>query len=234
LRGLLEVVSEKEAKEMVRYTIRLQMEGLWENGLDLLHALERDAAFMINGAPRIDDPEGKRSTAQSKIMGEVITTCLATDAGEMEAVCINVVYYVLEGRKPEKWTKADTPERTTERLRSKKGVKTLEEKDKEVIEARKARRYVPPKESNVGAGKYEREMIRRLKEEPSVRMALATELGARVVGEPPKASGVICPSCGKKSIWFYIDVDRMTTARCNHQNSCGYWGSLYDLARAIH
>ena len=133
MRGLLEVVSEKEAKEMVRYTIRLQMEGLWENGLDLLHALERDAAFMINGAPRIDDPEGKRSTAQSKIMGEVITTCLATDAGEMEAVCINVVYYVLEGRKPEKWTKADTPERTTERLRSKKGVKTLEEKDKEAF-----------------------------------------------------------------------------------------------------
>ena len=234
MRGLLEVVTEKEAKEMVRYTINLQRVGLWENGLDLLHALERDAAFMINGAPRIDDPEGKRSAAQSKIMGEVIVSCLATDTDEMEAVCTNAVYYVLEGRKPERWTKAETPGNASERLRAKKGVQTFDEKDKAVREARKARRYTPPKELDVGAGKYEREMMRRLREEPSVRMALAKELGAKVVGEPPKASGVICPSCGKKSVWFYIDVDRMTTARCNHQNSCGYWGSLYDLARAIH
>lgn len=234
MRGLLEVVSEKEAKEMVRYTIKLQMVGLWETGIDLLHALERDAAFIINGAPRIDDPDGKRSVAQSKIMGEVITTCLATDTDEMEAVCINVVDYVLKGKKPEQWTKAEAPGNASERLRAKKGVQTFDEKEQAVIEARKARRRNPPRQKEVGAGNYEREMMRRLKEDPAVRMALAKELGAKVVGEPPKASGVICPSCGKRSIWFYIDVDRMTTARCNHQNSCGYWGSLYDLARAIH
>ena len=76
-------------------------------------------------------------------------------------------------------------------------------------------------------------MILRLRTNPAVRMAFAKEIGARVAGEPPKATGVFCPKCGKKSIWFYIDVDRMNTARCNHQNSCGYWGSLYDLARAI-
>ena len=59
-RKLLDVITEKEAREVVRYTILLEQAGLWENALDLMHALSMEGAFLINGSPRIDDPEGKR------------------------------------------------------------------------------------------------------------------------------------------------------------------------------
>lgn len=232
-RQLLDVLNEKEARELVKYTIKLEEQGRWESGLELLRALEAEGAFLINGAPRIDDPEGRRPQEEAQNTGEAITACLATDMDMLEAVCTNVVYYVIQGIKPTRWTECETPGNASARLQEVKGVKTFKKEDEDAQKAREARRRRPPKDYGVERNHYEREMMKRLREEPAVRMALAKELGAKVVGEPPKASGVVCPSCGKKSIWFYIDVDRMTTARCNHQNSCGYWGSLYDLARAI-
>ncbi len=232
-RKLLEVINEKEARELVKYTILLEQSGLWENSLDLMHALSKEGAFLINGSPRIDDPEGRRSRQDAEVMGQIITTCMAVECDELEAVCKNVIAWVKRGVKPTRWTEAETPGNARQRLKEGLPAKTYEQVAKEDKEQREKRRKRAIKPLDVNASNYEREMMARLRREPAVRAAMARELGAKVAGEPPKASGIVCPSCGKKSIWFYIDVDRMTTARCNHQNSCGYWGSLYDLARAI-
>ena len=232
-RKLLEVINEKEARELVKYTILLEQSGLWENALDLVHALASEGAFLINGAPRVDDPEARRSQQEAEMMGEIITACMATDCDELEAICENVIRYVIDGAKPERWTIANTLGDARGRLQSTSQAKTYEQIAKEQQEEREKRRRQAPPSLDANANNYEREMMVRLREQPAVRAAMARELGAKVSGEPPKASGVVCPRCEKKSIWFYIDVDRMTTARCNHQNSCGYWGSLYDLARAI-
>ena len=232
-RAMLDVINEKEARELVRYTILLENEGQWEKSIELLAALEREGAFLINGAPRIDDPEGRRPEAESQEMGEAITACLASDCDELEAICANVVMYVREGIKPERWTSASTPGEAPRRLRELKNVRTHKEEAEDALRARRERRNRMPAPVHTETRNHEKELMKRLREDPAVRMTFAKEIGAKINGEPPKASGAPCPSCGKKSIWFYIDVDRMTTARCNHQNSCGYWGSLYDLARAI-
>ena len=232
-RSILDVITEKEARELVRYAILLENEGRWEKSIELLAALEREGAFLINGAPRIDDPEGRRPETESQEMGVSITACLASDCDELEAICHNVVMYVREGIKPERWTCAPVPGDATKRLRELKGVRTYKEESEDALRARRERRARMPAPIHTETRNHERELMTRLREDPAVRMAFAKEVGAKINGEPPKASGAPCPGCGKKSIWFYIDVDRMTTARCNHQNSCGYWGSLYDLARAI-
>lgn len=232
-RELLDLISEKEAQAMVKYTILLEERGLWEDSLDLLCALEREGAFLIHGAPQIHDPEARRPPSEGEAMGETITACLAIDSDALEAICANVIRYVRKGEAPTRWTDAETLGKARQRLQELKGIKSYAKLDEEAQEAREKRRNTPPPPRKLDTNNYERELILRLRTNPAVRMAFAKEIGAKIAGEPPKATGVACPKCGQMSIWFYIDVDRMNTARCNHQNSCGYWGSLYDLARAI-
>lgn len=231
-RKLLDLISEKEAQAMVKYTIQLEERGLWEDSLDLLCALESEGAFLINGAPQIHDPEARRPPSESEAMGETITACLAIDSDALEAICANVIRYVREGEVPTRWTDAETLGKARQRLQELKDIKSYARLDEEAQEAREKRRNTPPPPQHIDASNYERELILRLRTNPAVRLAFAKAIGARISAEPLKATGVACPRCDQPSIWFYIDVDRMNTARCNHQNSCGYWGSLYDLARA--
>ena len=113
-----------------------------------------------------------------------------------------------------------------------KGVKTYAEEAREKAERAKARaaRKLPP--VRVEFRDYEKEIAKRLKEEPHARQAAAHQLGAKISGSPAKAQGIECPGCSRRSVYFWIASDGGTSvAKCNHANSCGYWGTLYDLMR---
>ncbi len=69
---------------------------------------------------------------------------------------------------------------------------------------------------------------RRLDEEPAARRALGHVLEGAVGSELVRH--VRCPQCGQPSVWWAIQPERRRTATCNHRQSCGWWGWLFDLA----
>lgn len=79
----------------------------------------------------------------------------------------------------------------------------------------------------------DREVRRRLAQDPTVRRRAANELGARIVTSAgrEKAKGIRCPSCGRASVWFYIEGNTAQGARCEHEKSCKWSGLLLDLLR---
>lgn len=68
-----------------------------------------------------------------------------------------------------------------------------------------------------------------LRRDPVARQRAGEELGARMVAEA--ARGIRCPRCGRNSVWFPIAPDGAGGARCNHQNSCGWYGWVDELLR---
>jgi hypothetical protein len=64
----------------------------------------------------------------------------------------------------------------------------------------------------------------------NVRNTIANHIGASIMGNV--ARDIVCPSCGKREVYFSIEVDRgdaVVWPRCNRQNKCGWWGSFEDL-----
>ncbi len=62
------------------------------------------------------------------------------------------------------------------------------------------------------------------------RQAAAGRLSARIYDN--EARHMSCPGCGKNSVHFAISLSYPGVskwAQCNHQNSCGWWGSVGDL-----
>ena len=53
------------------------------------------------------------------------------------------------------------------------------------------------------------------------RISLASSLGGVIAHD--RAVKIPCPKCGRRSMWYWLDPTNMKTARCNHQNSCGYY-----------
>ncbi len=72
---------------------------------------------------------------------------------------------------------------------------------------------------------------RRLATEPDVRRRAAEHLQA-AIGET-RAERIGCPKCGRPSVWFWLDPSQMKTARCNHRNSCGWYGRLEELLDGV-
>lgn len=62
------------------------------------------------------------------------------------------------------------------------------------------------------------------------RERLATRIGATMSGDN-RAHHITCPQCGEHSVWYFIDPERMTWARCNHRLTCGWEGPLDRLDR---
>ena len=66
--------------------------------------------------------------------------------------------------------------------------------------------------------------------DPDARRALAVAMGAtlasRAAGEIARA--MLCRACGRPSVWWAISKG---WARCDHVNTCGWSGPLYDYAR---
>lgn len=77
-------------------------------------------------------------------------------------------------------------------------------------------------------GRYQAEARRRLKEDPGTRERLGLALGGRVAGQGDNATikGVRCPQCGRPSVWWPLMPQHGGFAKCNHANSCGWWGPL--------
>lgn len=84
----------------------------------------------------------------------------------------------------------------------------------------------------------EHEVRRRLLEDPDARERFGTLLGGNVVTASGDASGtlirhVVCPSCGDRAVWWPVEPRTMFRAACNHRNTCGWRGHLWELA-ALH
>jgi len=75
-----------------------------------------------------------------------------------------------------------------------------------------------------------RELGRLLRSDRGAREHLARSLGAEVTGSPPRADRVTCPACGRPSVWWWIEPGPMAGAACKHRHTCGWRGSLADLA----
>lgn len=57
----------------------------------------------------------------------------------------------------------------------------------------------------------------------------AEMLGATVRSN--RAEDIVCPGCQRRSVWFWLEPGAQSTARCQHRNSCGWWGYLDVLLR---
>lgn len=66
---------------------------------------------------------------------------------------------------------------------------------------------------------------------PDMRLALAHRANADISGNV--ARHIICPGCNRATVHFYIDPhvhhNPQRFAKCNHANSCGWYGSLEAL-----
>ncbi|MCB9610502.1 MAG: hypothetical protein H6716_28190 [Polyangiaceae bacterium] len=90
-----------------------------------------------------------------------------------------------------------------------------------------ARRLWPSRRPRQNHHFGDAELNHALRDDPDARLRLAVQLGARVGGN--RATHIHCPSCGRASVWFWIDPREMHVARCNHLNSCGWFGHLDQL-----
>jgi hypothetical protein len=83
----------------------------------------------------------------------------------------------------------------------------------------------------LGQKDYDRELRRRLREEPQVRAAVGLEIGGSLRGEGSKARivGVMCPNCQRPDVWWPVEPTTAGAARCNHLGNCGWWGWLEEL-----
>lgn len=78
----------------------------------------------------------------------------------------------------------------------------------------------------------DREARRALEVDPVARERLAMALGGRLARRmgAEVVKGVRCPGCGRESVWWIVDPSAWKGAKCEHRNSCGWSGRLYDLA----
>ena len=80
----------------------------------------------------------------------------------------------------------------------------------------------------------DREVRRRLLEDPAARLALGEAMGGSVVERTGgrMVIGVLCPHCSRPDVYWFGDVGGggLRRARCNHRNSCGWEGHLWQLA----
>ena len=84
-----------------------------------------------------------------------------------------------------------------------------------------------PGRSSTTADRIRRKARRLLRTDRDTRERAATWIGARLVSN--RAEGIECPSCGRPSVWFWLDPGRQSTACCDHRNSCAWWGHLDEL-----
>lgn len=80
-----------------------------------------------------------------------------------------------------------------------------------------------------------REVRRRLLEDPRAREDCGHMFGGHVAqakGAGRIVRGVECPACGQNDVWWAVEPKALRRARCNHRNTCGWEGHLWELAAA--
>lgn len=80
-------------------------------------------------------------------------------------------------------------------------------------------------------GEVQRERYRRVLEDPETRRRMADVLGATLYQREAglTATRIQCPKCGDRTVWFFVDLAQLRRARCNHVNTCGWSGHLWEL-----
>ncbi len=65
-----------------------------------------------------------------------------------------------------------------------------------------------------------RAVIQVMQHDATARRNAAEQCGGNVSPDGTRARRALCPSCGRSSVWWYIDSDG--PAMCDHGKSCGY------------
>ena len=73
----------------------------------------------------------------------------------------------------------------------------------------------------------DREVRRRFKLDPVTRDKAGLQLGG--VRRDNRYTGIRCPQCGRDSVYFFVEPERMTSACCNHRRTCGFRAPLIRL-----
>lgn len=173
---------------------------------------------------------GALGLAFAEVQDIVVNAAAAQESG-VEPTVWSAPAALLEGTA---WRDADGKARRAFRARA--GVYTYDEVVQQEKEAQAARlaamkaRQKSVVRTDVDA---DREVRRRLREDPDARETLGQAIGGKRKGD--RMVRVPCPACGRPSVWWYLDPSAHDTrsAACEHKNSCGWGGGLYDLAIGI-
>ena len=105
---------------------------------------------------------------------------------------------------------------------------TLPPTPAEVARAEVKRR--PPMRLGAGQGKHAaaRAVNELLKTCESARRMAAEHLGA-TVSDSGRADFIVCPSCDRPSVWFFLTPGAQAQAKCSHKNSCNWHGWIDQL-----
>jgi hypothetical protein len=99
-------------------------------------------------------------------------------------------------------------------------------------EAPPARRHgSPPRTGAPPADPRRRAARELLHHDRNARLRAAELLDATIVDR--RADRIRCPSCGRDSVWFWLEPGAQSTASCKHRESCHWWGHLDDLLDAV-
>lgn len=92
----------------------------------------------------------------------------------------------------------------------------------------------PPKKRHKGKIKtFTQEEFKRyenLKPDDKDRQDIAISVGAEISDNV--ARKIRCPNCGRRTVYFFINpsgANPLYRAKCNHENSCGFIGSISEL-----
>ena len=69
-----------------------------------------------------------------------------------------------------------------------------------------------------------RAVIEVMQCDAAARRRAVEQCGGQITADGTRAKRAMCPSCGRGSVWWYIDSDG--PAMCDHEKSCGYRDGL--------
>ena len=217
------VLSEHERRRLAGFIwaccARLHAEG-WEPPgifLDVVDAADRFSCHMINGwYPDAGDPLSGFGEQDANIWSIAVVADYDAAMRGVAKVWADYMDVPVPGVVV-----------TRASMRRHRGVETyLEAKERrarEEVEGAAKRR-----EKAAKAVRYvdrDQEAARILKDDREAREAVGKALGGKIGSD--FARQVMCPACSRPDVWFGLSNG---WARCNHQNSCGWEGSVYDLA----
>lgn len=178
--------------------------------------------------------------------GVLIAGALGLAFAEVRDIVVNAAVAQESGVEPSVWSAPsalleptdwrDADARARRAFRARRGVHTYDEAAQRLRDAQAARlAAVKARRLDVvpDQAAAEREVKRRLREDPDAREALGLSIGGKRKGD--RIARVPCPACGRPAVWWYLDPSGHDTrsAMCEHRSSCGWGGGLYELAAGV-
>ena len=208
-----------------------------QSALDRWHGYERMAHTSWSHrpeAPRCRLVMPLLAPVAGAVWGPVIAWVMGMDGQEADAACKDAArqfYLPAVGAggphaavyRPGRWLDLAPVVEVTQRQRAQEEAEA--KRRREEAQARIRRQVTDERQRDHEARKA-------LDCDPAARERLGDALGGtrtrRAEGEVVRR--VRCPACGRPSVWWWTDPRRWHGAACEHRNSCGWSGRLYDLA----